>query len=70
MLGEDNADRSISSPVLTDKRVIDQRCPMTPTERGNACIRLLAEIDQLIAECEDLADQRVAPVVPTVAAKR
>ena len=32
---------------------------MTPAERRTACIRLLAEIDQLIAECEDLADQPV-----------
>jgi hypothetical protein len=28
---------------------------MTPTEPRNACIKLLAEIDQMIAECEDLA---------------
>ena len=32
---------------------------MTPSERRTACIKLLAEIDQLIAECEDLADQPV-----------
>lgn len=32
---------------------------MTPTERRQACIKLLAETDQLIAECEDLADQPV-----------
>jgi len=29
---------------------------MTPAERGTVCIRLLTEIDQLIVECEDLAD--------------
>ena len=33
---------------------------MTPTERRTACVKLLAEIDQLIAECEDLAKQPVA----------
>lgn len=32
---------------------------MTPAERRAACLRLLAEIDQLIAECEDLASQPV-----------
>jgi hypothetical protein len=32
---------------------------MTPADRRDALIRLLAEIDQLIAECEDLADQPV-----------
>jgi hypothetical protein len=32
---------------------------MTPAERSKACIKLLAEIDQLIAEREDLADQPV-----------
>jgi hypothetical protein len=33
--------------------------PMTPAKRRTAYIRLLAAIDQLIAECEDLADQPV-----------
>jgi len=32
---------------------------MTPSKRRAACIRLLAEIDQLIAECKDLASQPV-----------
>lgn len=32
---------------------------MTPAERRTACIKLLAEIDQLIAECEDLTAQSV-----------
>ena len=32
---------------------------MAPCQRRTACIRLLAEIDQLIAECEDLASQPI-----------
>ena len=32
---------------------------MTPAERRTARIRLLAHIDQQIAECEDLASQPV-----------
>lgn len=32
---------------------------MTLADRRAACLRLLAEIDQLIAECEDLAAQPV-----------
>jgi hypothetical protein len=32
---------------------------MTPAERSTACIKLFVAIDQLIAECEDIASQAI-----------
>lgn len=32
---------------------------MTPAERRTACIKLLAEIDQAIADCEELLSQPI-----------